>query len=118
MDKSLKELLVKNFRFTTIIVLVVTVLLLPLLGIKIAFAYFIGAILGLINFMSSGIIMGKYFLKKPILINIGYILRILLIILVAIPFTNDLIMFLAYLGGFISHHICLIFYWIFIKERK
>jgi hypothetical protein len=27
-------------------------------------------------------------------------------------------MFLAYLGGFISHHICLIFYWIFIKERK
>ena len=118
MNKSLKELLVKNSRFTIIVIVVITTVLLPLLGIKSAFSYFLGAILGLLNFMTSGIIMGKYFLKKPILINIGYILRILLIILVAIPFTSNLIMFLSYLGGFISHHICLIFYWIFIKERK
>lgn len=118
MDKSLKELLVRNSKFTMIIILLATVVLSFVLDIEAALAYCLGAILGLVNFMFSGFLMGKYFLKKPKIINIGYILRIILIIVVAIPFTKDLIMFLSYLGGFISHHICLIFYWIFIKERK
>lgn len=116
MEQSLKNLLIKNSKFTGSIVGIVTIILIKTFGLKIASIYVLGAILGILTSLTNGVIMEKYLMSKPLIINIGYVLRILLIIVIAIPFSKELITFLAYLGGFITHHICLIFYWIFIRK--
>ena len=69
--------------------------------------------LALLNTIASGLIL-EYSLKndKKTILILSYIIRILIIIIIALPFLNNLIQLITYLIGYILHFAVIIFYWI------
>ncbi len=80
--------------------------------------YLLGICVALINFICSGYITSKYLGKpgKGAIILLTTFLRIIFILLMALPFIGDVISIAYYMAGFITHHIILIVYC--IKNRK
>lgn len=82
--------------------------------------YLFGLIIGIVNFSLSGFILDKNInskkTTKKILFPITYIIRIGIIALIGLVFSNKLSTLLAYLAGFISQFPILIFTWKGIKK--
>jgi hypothetical protein len=116
MEKSLKELILKNSKLDIIVMSVITLSIFIFVNSKVATVYFIGAMVSVVNFIISGYFMSKFLTKNSLFYGIAYALRIFLILLVGMAFANEFIMLSAYIGGFVTHHVCLIIYWIFIKK--
>lgn len=116
MDKSLKELLIKNSKFTITISLIISFIVSIVFGIDNALVYLLGSSISIINFIANGILINKFLLSNRFLIKFGYIVRIFIIIIFVIPFSRELSLLLSYIGGFITCHVCLIIYWIFIRK--
>lgn len=86
--------------------------------IKISIIFLFGLALSVINFVITGKIIEKLLIdNKNKYFVIIYVLKIVAIIICAIPFIWELKTILAYMGGYISHFIFLSVYW-FKNERS
>ena len=82
--------------------------------------YFVGIVVGLLNFICSWYVTDKFLFKNnsnSILILLITIFRILGIIIIEIPLRNNAKFIALYMAGFISHHIMLSISCL-IKNRK
>ena len=108
MTKDL-NIIVKSVAKNDLISGIILFLILVLLG-----QYKIGAILlvSMINFVVSAIVTNK-FLNKPqknkaILFPVSYLIRIVIIVAIAVVFSNKISYLLAFLIGFFIHYIILV----------
>lgn len=117
MTKEMRALFKLIIKEDLIFGLVIT-LILFFINPKNALIFLLGIIIALGNFILRGIILDKSLnAGKPNIFTIfGDIIRILLIVLLALCFSNNIYSLLSYLAGFIVHFPILIFGW--IKSQK
>lgn len=98
--------------------IIISLILSIAVSIKFSIIYFIGVIVSLVNFFISGKIMDNRLNKKKggWLFPISYVIRIIIIVGVAMPFMIQLNNLIAYIIGYLSHFIFLAIYW--IKSQK
>ncbi|MBU5454340.1 hypothetical protein [Caproiciproducens sp. MSJ-32] len=103
--------LIGGFFLTTILSIVV--------NIKFSIIFLFGDLVSLINAVSSGILL-EYALKKGkgVFLFITYIIRILIIVILAIPFLNNLMEIIAYILGYMLHFIFQVIYWINVRKEE
>ncbi|MEQ8153385.1 MAG: hypothetical protein ABRQ25_00620 [Clostridiaceae bacterium] len=116
MEKSLKELIVKNSKLDIMVMSLITLNLFIFVSSKVALVYLLGSAVSVINFVVSGYFVSKLLVKNSLFYGIAYALRIFIIALIGLAFAGEFILLSAYIGGYFTHHICLIIYWIFIKK--
>lgn len=117
MSKEMKRLLFNTARYDLYGGIIFSLILFSSINWTFATIYFLGLMVALINFIVSGKVL-EYLLSsnKGILLPVSYTLRILIIILLAVPFFNNLYQLIAYLVGYLSHFLFLIFSW--VKHEK
>ena len=108
-SKMIKYDLIAGFIFVLILSL--------FFNLKVASIFFLGLIVSLINTIANGLIIEYSFKNdKKALLAISYLFRITIIILIALPFLNNLIQLLSYISGYLSHFVFVVFYW--MKKGK
>lgn len=81
--------------------------------LKCALVFLLGLAISLINFIISGRIIERLLIeKKSKFFTLTYILKIITVLVFAMPFIWELKTILAYMLGYISHFIFLMIYWI------
>ena len=117
MSREMNNVISKMIKYDLIAGVIFVLILSLVFNLKVAFIFSIGLIVSLINTIANGLII-EYSLKndKQALLAISYLLRIAIIILIALPFLNDLIQLLSYISGYLSHFVLVVFYW--IKKGK
>ena len=111
MAKDLNEI-VKSVAKNDLIIGIILVLILVLLGqYNIGVILLIGLIVSMLNFIVSAIITSMYLSKlkknKAILFPLSYLIRIVIIVAIAVVFSNRIENLLAFLLGFIIHYVIL-----------
>ena len=100
--KLVKYDLIAGFIFVLIVSL--------LINLKVALIFLLGLMISLLNTIASGLILEYSLSNKKTLLACSYIIRIATIIIIALPFLNNLIQLMAYLIGYLSHFIFIVFY--------
>jgi len=86
-------------------------------NLKVALIFFLGLMISLINTSVNGLVIEYSLLKdKKILLPLSYVFRIIAIILIALPFLNNLIQLLSYISGYLTHFLLVVIYW--LKKEK
>lgn len=117
MSREMKVVVLNMIKYDLIVGFIFVLALSCIFNIKVAFILFLGLMVSLINNILNGLFIEYSLLKnKKLLLPISYFTRIAIVVLIALPFLNDLIQLLAYIFGYILHYICVVFYW--IKKRK
>ncbi|NLL30175.1 MAG: hypothetical protein GX258_03865 [Clostridiales bacterium] len=113
MSKEMKSLLKIMIKYDLLGGLILAVILSKAVNIKFSIIFLFGDIISLINAIASGFLL-EYTLKnnKSFLLVISYVLRILIIVILAIPFLNNLMNLIAYILGYTIHFIFQTIYWI------
>ena len=117
LSKEMKRLIKGMFKYDLIVGFSFSIIISVFLTLKIGVIFFLGILVALINFSTSGIILEIWLLKnKKISIVLSYFLRICIVLFIAMFFINNLNTILAYIIGYIFHFVLLTIYW--INERK
>ncbi|WP_294154438.1 hypothetical protein [uncultured Clostridium sp.] len=106
MSKEMNKLLQHAIKYDLGSGLLISLLIVLFSSFLNAMIYFIGLLLGLMNFVCSVYVMEKLFLKDTFKGLIGMmitILRIMIIVMAAIPFVKNTKFIALYIAGFISH---------------
>jgi hypothetical protein len=113
MEKSVSKLVYGVFKFNITLGVFLSLLLSILISTNAGVPFFIGTLVSSINFTSSAFITSKIFSdnKPNFIIYVGYILRIALVIVVAIPFVKIPLSLMMYVSALIFHYISLGIYW-------
>jgi ATP synthase protein I len=103
--KMIKYDLIGGFIFALIFVITV--------NIKFTTVFLLGIIVSLMSVICNGVVL-EYALKndKRYFVLISYILRTLFTVIIAIPFLNNFMEFIAYISGYIFHFVFQTIYWI------
>ena len=112
MTKDL-NIIVKSVAKNDLISGIILFLILVLLGqYKIGAILLFGSIVSMINFVVSAVVTNGFLNKtqknKAILFPISYLLRIVIIVAIAVVFSNKISYLLAFLVGFFIHYIILV----------
>ena len=117
MSREMNNIISKMIKYDLIAGFIFVLILSPVFNIKVALIFFLGLIVSLINTIANGLIIEYSFKNdKSILLAISYFIRIAIIILIALPFLNNLIQLLSYILGYVSHFVFVVFYW--MKKGK
>ena len=119
MTEEMKVFISTSIKKDIIFGVIISCFLLAFLGSKISFIFLLGIIIAGANFALSGIILDKSLnggVSSRVLITLGTIIRIFIILIIAIPFSSNIMYLLSYLGGFIIHFPILIFS--YIRKQK
>lgn len=109
----MKRLIKGMFKYDLIVGFSFSIIISVFLTLKIGVIFFLGILVALINFSTSGIILEIWLLKnKKISIVLSYFLRICIVLFIAMFFINNLNTILAYIIGYIFHFVLLTIYWI------
>ncbi|EOR21314.1 hypothetical protein A500_13780 [Clostridium sartagoforme AAU1] len=113
MSREMNKMVSKLIKYDLMIVFIFALILSILIDLKVALIFALGIVIALLNTIASGLIL-EYSLKndKKTILILSYIIRILIIIIIALPFLNNLIQLITYLIGYILHFAVIIFYWI------
>ncbi|NLZ35724.1 MAG: hypothetical protein GX889_12660 [Clostridiales bacterium] len=119
MSKEMNNLFKIMTKYDLIGGLILTIILSIFVNIKFSIIFLLGDIVSLLNAILSGIIL-EYALKnnKSLFLFITYVLRILIIVILGIPFLNSLIELIAYILGYLVHFIFQIIYWIRMRKEE
>lgn len=116
MTTEMKLFLKNSVKYDIILGVCISIILFCFFGKNIAFIYFLGLIVSVINFLLSGVILDKNLNSTSrifkILFPFSYVARIACVAFIAILFAKEVSYLIAYLGGFISHFPIIIFSWI------
>lgn len=117
MSREMKKVISYMVKYDFIAGFIFVLILSYLIDFKVALIFLLGLIVSLINTIINGVIIEYSLLKnQKILLPLSYIIRIISIILIAVPFLNNLIQLLSYISGYISHFLFILIYWL-KKER-
>lgn len=82
-------------------------------NLKVALTFLLGLIVSLINTVVNGLIIEYSLLKnKKLILMLSYIIRIVIIVLIAVPFLNNIIQLLSYILGYLAHLLLIVMYWV------
>ncbi|EKY27658.1 ATP synthase subunit I [Clostridium celatum] len=111
MPKDLKNIIKSVANNNLISGIVVFLILVLLKQYNIGLIILIGLIVSMLNFIVSAIITSMYLSKlkknKAILFPLSYLIRIVIIVAIAVVFSNRIENLLAFLLGFIIHYVIL-----------
>lgn len=118
MSKEVNKFLKEVLKYDLYAGLIISLILSITITTKFSMIYFVGIMVSMINFFVSGKITKDRLEKQRggMLFQLSYLIRILIIVIVAIPFMYDLFNITAYMGGFISHFVVLTMYC--VKSQK
>lgn len=120
MTTEIKLFLKNSVKYDIILGLSVSIILYAFFGENIAFIYFFGLIVSIINFILSGVILDKSLNGTSSILKfifpVTYVARIACVAFIAIIFAKEISYLISYLGGFISHFPIIIFSW--IRKQK
>lgn len=118
MSKNVNSFLNKMIKYDLYGGLILTLILSISVSSKFSIIYFVGVVVALVNFFVSGKIIKNRLSNKrgSMLFTISYVLRLLIVVVAAIPFISQLSNLIAYVMGYFSHFIFLAIYW--IKSQK
>lgn len=84
-----------------------------LFNLRVALIFLLGLIVSLINTIANGFLIEYSLLKnKKILLPLTYFIRIIFIVLIALPFLNNLMQLLSYISGYFTHFLFIAIYWV------
>ena len=111
MSREMNKLIFKLVKYDLIAGFIFVLIVSLLINLKVALIFLLGFMISLLNTIASGLIL-EYSLSnnKKTLLAFSYIIRIATIIIIALPFLNNLIQLMAYLIGYLSHFIFIVFY--------
>lgn len=116
MTKEIKVLLKGIIKYDITIGLIFATVIYFILGMKIASIFLLGILISLLNFVFSGIILEKGLINENKIIRVlfpfSFLIRIIIVVAIAVPFMYDAKELLAYIFGFVVHFPILIFSWI------
>lgn len=113
MSREMNNIISKMIKYDLIAGFIFVLILSLIFNLKVALIFLLGLIVSLINTTVNGLIIEYSLLKdKKLLLPLSYIFRIIIIILIALPFLNDLIQLLSYISGYLAHFVCVVFYWV------
>lgn len=116
MTKEVKVLLNGIIKYDITIGLIFATAIYFLLGMKLAYIFLLGILISLLNFVLSGIILEKSLNGENKIIKIlfpfSFLIRIVIVVAIAVPFMYDVKELLTYILGFVVHFPILIFSWI------
>ena len=119
MSREMNNVISKMVKYDLISGFIFVLILSLFFNLKVALIFFLGLMVSLINTIANGLIIEYSFKNnKRTLLALSYLVRISIIILIALPFLNNLIQLLAYIFGYVSHFIFVVFYWMKKRERK
>ena len=113
MKNTISNMMKYDLKYGFIFVLVLSIFF----NLEVALIFFLGLMISLINTSINGLVIEYSLLKdKKILLPLSYVFRIIAIILIALPFLNNLIQLLSYISGYLSHFLLVVIYW--LKKEK
>lgn len=111
MCKEMNEFRKKIINYDLLVGLFMSLLIGLILTFKCAIIYYIGLVIAVINFKASSYLIERFSMtSKSFLIILGSFIRIVTIVLVAVPFISKLEWISSYLFGFTSHFIFMMIY--------
>ena len=118
MSKDVNKFLNEMIKYDLCAGIIISLILSITVTTKFSIIYFIGIIVSLANFFISGKITKSRLDKKRggLFFSISYIVRVVIVVFIAIPFMGQLINLIAYLTGYLSHFLVLTIYW--LKSQK
>ncbi|MGL5351720.1 MAG: ATP synthase subunit I [Clostridium sp.] len=118
MSKEVNKFLNEMIKYDLYAGIIISLILSITVTTKFSVIYFIGIIVSMVNFFVSGKITKNRLEKKRggMLFSVSYLVRLIIVVVVAIPFMDELLNLIAYLVGFLSHFVVLTIYW--IKSQK
>lgn len=113
MSREMNKIIIKMIKYDLIAGFIFVLILSLLFNLKMALIFFLGLMISLINTTINGLVIEYSLLKdKKILLPLSYIFRIIVIILIALPFLNNLIQLLLYISGYLTHFLFIVIYWV------
>lgn len=113
----MNKLILNMVKYDLVIGFAFLLILATFINLKMASIFFLGLIVSLLNaIISGGVLEYSLSRSKNILLFFSYIIRILLIIIISLPFLNNLIQLIAYLAGYLLHFVIVVFYWIMAEK--
>ena len=117
MSREMKDIISNMMKYDLIAGFIFVLILSLIFDLKVALIFFLGLMISLINTTINGLVIEYSLLRdKKILLPLSYIFRIIAIILIALPFLNNLIQLLSYISGYLAHFLFIIIYW--LKKEK
>lgn len=115
MSVEMKQMINLIIKYGSIIGISIFIIMLIIGEDKLAIIFSLGLIIAILNFILNGIILEKSLYSKSKLVKIifpfSYIARILIVVIVALPFIYDLKLISAYMIGFVMYFPILILSW-------
>ncbi|MBE6054178.1 MAG: hypothetical protein E7212_09745 [Clostridium sartagoforme] len=113
MSREMKRAISSMIKYDVIAGFICVLILSLLFNLKVALIFLLGLIVSLINTVANGLII-EYSLSKneKILLLLSYIIRAFIIILIAVPFLNNIIQLLSYISGYFAHFLFIVIYWV------
>ena len=113
MSREMKRVICNMAKYDFVASFIFVLILSLFFNLKIAFIFLLGLMVSLINTSANGVIIEYAILKnKKIFLLLSYIFRIILIILIALPFMSDFIQIISYISGYICHLMIVVIYWV------
>ena len=117
MSREMKNTISNMIKYDLIAGFIFVLILSLFFNLKVALIFFLGLMISLINTSVNGLVIEYSLLKdKKILLPLSYVFRIIAIILIAVPFLNNLIQLLSYISGYLTHFLLVVIYW--LKKEK
>ena len=117
MSGEMKKVIFNMIKYDFILCFIFVLILSLILNLKVALIFLLGLMVSLVNTIINGLVIEYSLIKnKKVLLVISYIVRILIIVLIAVPFMREFIDILSYISGYISHLLFLLIYW--VKNEK
>lgn len=117
MSREMNTIISKMIKYDLIAGFIFVLILSRIFNLKVALIFLLGLIVSLINTTVIGLVIEYSLLKdKRVLLPLSYIFRITAIILIALPFLNNLIQLLSYISGYVAHFLFIVIYW--VKDGK
>ncbi|MDU5106615.1 MULTISPECIES: ATP synthase subunit I [unclassified Clostridium] len=117
MSREMKNTISNMIKYDLIAGFIFVLILSLFFNLKVALIFFLGLMISLINTSVNGLVIEYSLLKdKKILLPLSYVFRIIAIILIALPFLNNLIQLLSYISGYLTHFLLVVIYW--LKKEK
>ena len=114
MSREMKNTISNMIKYDLIAGFIFVLILSLFFNLKVALIFFLGL---MINTSVNGLVIEYSLLKdKKILLPLSYVFRIIAIILIALPFLNNLIQLLSYISGYLTHFLLVVIYW--LKKEK
>ncbi len=113
MSREMKNTIFNMMKYDLIAGFIFVLILSLVFNLKVALIFFLGLMISLINTSINGLVIEYSLLKdKKILLPLSYVFRIIAIILIALPFLNNLIQLLFYISGYLTHFLLVVIYWL------